>query len=850
MPNPNPPDSSEDVKRKARDWNKWIFNVLPKLISLLLSPSGGFMNRWVATTELFTAETLPQGVSTSAFARAFWKNNGLTLGNGTILHKIEQGRGRAVLLRHKFGCQWFIKALKGGSSTRKEPDYLALSNMAVAMSPFKLPKPSQEVIIAARRKMKRMLQNDDPPSPRVMYNIVTPLSGNGARTTRTTVAISNLCESNTSFQDLNNMHPNQKRAVFRQLLEFYENGKKQEDSNTEKTALQLISFLHVEGKPYSAQSTVNKLMATSQSKPTSTHLFPTSVGLNALGRSNTAFLMSLMVDMTKRMAEILLSEDDAPLLLTKMIQTPRFIRHIMPAANLKKDGFEEFVRNEVVIKMKEAVEKGNQDTKEQLISLLVEAYPQAWIHKFFGVGRTTLARAKERAIAHVAGAPLPEFARRTITRPGRRAGFKETFLMGWIRRKENTESSPCIRRNHKNGMLIKKTTNTRVRNRSRGYEKYVKDAKEEGEPFYSRPHFYERNDELQLTDTKADGGLCPNCNRYGMETWIMLRNATKVTYPVSDVRHQSSLLQIDEFEIYFKRGGDFYHSLDQTSECIDWCLRFQLSDPFDEFLLCTCSTEDPNDDHRHEHTNRDLMVVKRNEFFEVLILDAYKKLSSMTIVGHCIQKDGSVVKGEVIHIRNDVATIIAEDGVVMTTPWDKVNITPENIDNLLLVDFLYKCQERHTRYIRHLYLDRNQTWGELDIGRTSTWSIYMDYMMKLRAKIWQTNSSNFHVLMNKGCSVHVFCMKEKLTDENMAKSVGLEVGDNRIAWIDSFGSNTAQGGYETLCVIEASVKKGKELNPFLNDLYFMSDAVSGYKTGQSIAGVRNLREIAGVNVRH
>ena len=93
-------------------------------------------------------------------------------------------------------------------------------------------------------------------------------------------------------------------------------------------------------------------------------------------------------------------------------------------------------------------------------------------------------------------------------------------------------------------------------------------------------------------------------------------------------------------------------------------------------------------------------------------------------------------------------------------------------------------------------------------------------------------------------------MKEKLVDEVLAKSLVLEVGDNEIAWIDSFGSNTAQGGYETLCVIEASVKKGKELNASFNDLYFMSDAGSGYKTGQSIAGVRNLKQITGVNVRH
>ena len=64
------------------------------------------------------------------------------------------------------------------------------------------------------------------------------------------------------------------------------------------------------------------------------------------------------------------------------------------------------------------------------------------------------------------------------------------------------------------------------------------------------------------------------------------------------------------------------------------------------------------------------------------------------------------------------------------------------------------------------------------------------------------------MLMTKGCSVHVFCIKKRMNNENDATDIGVKCGDYQIVWIGSFCSNNAQGGYETLCVIEASMKRG------------------------------------------
>ena len=76
---------------------------------------------------------------------------------------------------------------------------------------------------------------------------------------------------------------------------------------------------------------------------------------------------------------------------------------------------------------------------------------------------------------------------------------------------------------------------------------------------------------------------------------------------------------IDDFQLYFKRRGKFYQSLALSSVCIEWCMKYHLSDPFNDNFVSLCSC--------HEHTRRDAMITKRGGFFLDIIGDAYKKVS-------------------------------------------------------------------------------------------------------------------------------------------------------------------------------------------------------------------------------
>ena len=67
-----------------------------------------------------------------------------------------------------------------------------------------------------------------------------------------------------------------------------------------------------------------------------------------------------------------------------------------------------------------------------------------------------------------------------------------------------------------------------------------------------------------------------------------------------------------------------------------------------------------------------------------------------------------------------------------------------------------------------------------------------------------------------------------------------------MVWIDSFPSNIVQGGYETLCAIEANLTLSKKKFPTMKNCFLRSDAGSGYKTTQCILGMRNVFDKPGI----
>jgi len=142
-----------------------------------------------------------------------------------------------------------------------------------------------------------------------------------------------------------------------------------------------------------------------------------------------------MGDLCHRVAELLLShKSEAPKLVHAMINNPNFFRRTMPNVAPALDGYKEFITNDKVFKIKQAVStlgsRGHQDYKERLVSILVETYPKEWIQKFLGVGGTTTFKANKRALEYGPGAPTPQIA---ITRPGSRDTSTDVFFMDWIR---------------------------------------------------------------------------------------------------------------------------------------------------------------------------------------------------------------------------------------------------------------------------------------------------------------------------------------------------------------------------------------------------------------------------------
>jgi hypothetical protein len=192
----------------------------------------------------------------------------------------------------------------------------------------------------------------------------------------------------------------------------------------------------------------------------------------------------------------------------------------------------------------------DQQLREQPLSLLSD-YPKSWLNRHFGVGQVVANKAIDYANAY--GPGLRPTVATKLSRDGR-TGRKEEFLSTWMERKEKSESSPEIRRDH-SGLLVQQATTYRVNNRyqgyRKGYRKHRSDASAGEYPFYSRAHFYLRNKEMGLVDSKSEGGLCPNCHRYGTDAWARLEVCVKLICTVTDPQRMQSLDQINTFRNYF-----------------------------------------------------------------------------------------------------------------------------------------------------------------------------------------------------------------------------------------------------------------------------------------------------------
>ena len=67
--------------------------------------------------------------------------------------------------------------------------------------------------------------------------------------------------------------------------------------------------------------------------------------------------------------------------------------------------------------------------------------------------------------------------------------------------------------------------------------------------------------------------------------------------------------------------------------------------------------------------------------------------------------------------------------------------------------------------------------------------------------------------MTKVCSVHVSFIKGRIAEDVVHAMLAEKVADKvdyQMVWIDSFSYNTGQGGYKTVCTVEANLTLSKK----------------------------------------
>ena len=106
------------------------------------------------------------------------------------------------------------------------------------------------------------------------------------------------------------------------------------------------------------------------------------------------------------------------------------------------------------------------------------------------------------------------------------------------------------------------------RGRNKGYLKYKADAQLEGMPFVGRTKFYEHEHQKLMGDSKAEGGLCCNCERYGVQCFANLGKVVRSVYSKGDPRRAERLDTLKELSAYFCKGGGFFQKLQLDSTCI------------------------------------------------------------------------------------------------------------------------------------------------------------------------------------------------------------------------------------------------------------------------------------------
>ena len=617
-------------------------------------------------------------------------------------------------------------------------------------------------------------------------------------------------------------------------------------ASNEPSAVEVIKFLLKEGDEETPQQLIDSILDRA-SVQVSGDIFPRTDSFSDASGRNQRNAVRILTALVSKCSQLLLPKDGPDgraLLINGMLESKLFREMSLHSRKMDKElKYDTFQSLPPVLAIKEAVEslgKKDEDKRIELISLL-DAYPKQWVSKLLpSIGRKLMLKVERHAA--VAGAGLSDRNKKPATK-NRRTGGKEQHFKAFM--KDHIIVMPDVNRDS-TGRLVEESINYLTINRNQTMESYKRDfqiARAAGkyglsadEKPYSHDHFYNRCMEMNLREIPEEQGVCPTCNGNDAN-WATIFESIDILYAADDRKRKEERAKVEKLKVYFRCGGVFTTQLQRKSSCIHHCIQYALSDLDDEDFIERCTD--------HQHTHGDTMYEEAFDMFDRL-RSRWRDVYRETDFSCAHDGDDSTA----VWIRGADALIRDEDDNEYIVKWDELEeISKRRINLLLLGDLIDILEDRFRFYLDHLYADRNQTHGENHISSHFKAVKNSDYLMKLRAKKMVSDTSEFHLLLSKGSSVHIGCLDLKV-DDNLKQNLiargklkptdEVNSGDTIQTHMLVFGSNTTQGGWETLCTLDCSLKRLRKEYPghLESGVAMISDAGSGYKTKENIVGMR------------
>lgn len=836
------PDNYQLQQQKKKQWDTVRHKLLEELITIVRHH--GLENKWFSASTLFDKNKGTTADKSQQVFGKIWSGMNEATGFWYLLKNLPRSYS-GLLLRYKYrnGFELLVtstKDVKAGCMECEEDARSKLNHFLQKENKINATTHDYEIV---QEEIRKFFIDEEIELPSQSLRAGRKLTDDFDRDivvdSATKITLDKIVASpNTQkLHVFKKMHHTIKARILCELSRVYEsdcqdkNNITDEDDHTQNI-ISLIEFFHKNNFKFNASAFVNEIVLRKRKLPRKFEVAneKTKRNITSIFRDIAVFTSEMLV------------EDDPDALVEALAKSKTFAALVLPPqTSLKEEQFQKQPIVEKIAKTMEQLGTKNQEARSRLISLLVGTYSDVWIKRAIpSVGRDILKQAKERANGFGPGMPLPSWYCKPITR-NRIKPEVSLYLAEWFRSSENVEVLPDIRRSSESRKIVMSQQLIRRHSVTYGYKKYCSDAKEKGIGTVGETYFREFDKSLGLATKKSDAGLCQSCHKYGTQNYDALREVCDFLYCEDPIEKKRSRKIVDRVQSHTKRGGQFYFMLRQQSANIDWCLEYNLGDFRNENLLKCCN---------HAHTHRDTIILELEALFDQLLKKALDSCIPNQIRVTIDGKEGTIGR-----LRNNVVIIYFSDGTTQDVMWDTLQnqVNAAQYNTLKVVDYIEILRECNQRYMRHLYLDKNQTYGEVWIKALQEAVALMDYMMKLRSKIFDADTSLFHLTNSKGMSVHVFCLKNKIISEEMANNLraeglDVEVGDDQMIWIDSFCTNNTQGGFETLSVIQASIEFAAKIYSGMKKLNLVSDAGSGYKTIQCILGARAFAQTTGVTL--